>query len=292
MSTLGIIFALGALLSWGIGDFFIQKTCRVLGSWKALFLIGIVGTIILLPFVKNDIGPVFSHWSNILLLLTTGLVVLTAALFDFEALRQGKIAIIEPVISLELPVTIALSVVIGKERLTPTQYLLAFVIFLGVMLAITEHHSRLHYHKRIFEKGVIIATLGAIGMALTNFLMGVSSQQISPLFAVWFTWTFFTCFCLLYLILKGEVLNTLREAVKNYKIVLLQGILDTGAWLFYSFAITLIPISITTAISESYVALAAVLGVFVNKEKLKRHQIVGIILAITSVVILATTIKQ
>lgn len=40
---IGILFAFIALISWGFGDFFIQKTTRIIGSWKALFFIGIVG---------------------------------------------------------------------------------------------------------------------------------------------------------------------------------------------------------------------------------------------------------
>lgn len=52
----GILFAFIALISWGFGDFFIQRTTRIVGSWKALFLIGIVGLVGLLPFVKSDLA--------------------------------------------------------------------------------------------------------------------------------------------------------------------------------------------------------------------------------------------
>src|SRR3989344_4529122 len=93
---LGIFFAFIALVSWGFGDFFIQKTTRVLGSWKALFFIGIVGLVGLFPFVKNDLGSL--NGANLLFLSILGVVVLFAAFFDFEALRQGKIAIVEPIL--------------------------------------------------------------------------------------------------------------------------------------------------------------------------------------------------
>ncbi|MDI6821128.1 MAG: EamA family transporter [Patescibacteria group bacterium] len=46
-------------------------------------------------------------------------------------------------------------------------------------------------------------------------------------------------------------------------------------------------ISIATTISESYIALTVLLGVFINKEKLQRHQIFGIIIAIASVLIIS-----
>jgi len=60
----------------------------------------------------------------------------------------------------------------------PSPYLIFIaVIFLGVLLSITIHHTHLHYHKRIFEKGAAFAGLAAVGTALTDFLVGVSSQS-------------------------------------------------------------------------------------------------------------------
>ena len=175
----GILFALVALVSWGFGDFFIQKTTRIVGSWKTLFFIGIVGLVGLLPFVKNDLSSLNS--AHFLLLSLLGVVAVFAALFDFEALRQGKIAIVEPIIGLELPITVGLSLTLANEALSFVQLFLIGVVFVGIMLAITAHHTHLHYHKRIFERGAILAGIGAVGMALTNFLVGVSSQDISPL---------------------------------------------------------------------------------------------------------------
>ncbi|MFA5871001.1 MAG: hypothetical protein WC842_03925 [Candidatus Paceibacterota bacterium] len=40
-------------------------------------------------------------------------------------------------------------------------------------------------------------------------------------------------------------------------------------WVFYALATILLPISVTAGISESYIALGAILGVLINKEKLK-----------------------
>ncbi|MEK7664267.1 MAG: EamA family transporter [Patescibacteria group bacterium] len=281
----GIIFAFIALVSWGFGDFFIQKTTRVIGSWKALFFIGVVGLIGLFPFVKNDLTSLNS--ANLLLLGLLGIVVVFAALFDFEALRQGKIAIVEPIIGLELPITVGLSLVLANEVLSFLQLILIGIVFIGIILAITAHHTHLHYHKRIFERGVILAGVGAIGMALTNFLVGVSSQDISPLVTIWFTHSLLAVVCGIYIIYKGEFRNLISD-LKNYpKLIIGQSILDNVAWISFAKATTFIPIAIATTISESYIALAVLLGLFVNHEKLKRHQIVGVVLATISVITLS-----
>lgn len=281
----GIILALTSLVSWGFGDFFIQKTTRLIGSWKTLFFIGVLGCVVLFPFVKDDLF--FLQSSTILFLLLLSVIVIFAALFDFEALRQGKIAIVEPILGLELPLTVGLSVFLANESLSWLQSFLIVIVFIGIVLAITTHHTHLHYHKRMFEKGVILAGIGAICMALTNFLIGFSSQRISPLMTIWFTHTMITLVCAVYLIYKHEFKNLLFDIKKNPKTIIGQSILDNVAWISYAKATTYVPIAIATTISESYIALAVVLGLFFNREKLKHHQMIGVTLAIIGVLTLS-----
>ena len=56
---LPLLFAFGAMLFWGIGDFLIQRVTRKVGNIEALAWIGIIGTIGLLPFAWKDLGFVF-----------------------------------------------------------------------------------------------------------------------------------------------------------------------------------------------------------------------------------------
>lgn len=281
----GILFAFIALVSWGFGDFFIQKTTRVVGSWKALFFIGIVGLVGLFPFVKNDLTTLSA--ANFLLLGLLGIVVVFAALFDFEALRQGKIAIVEPIIGLELPITVGLSLTLANESLSFSQLFLIGIVFIGIMLAITAHHTHLHYHKRIFERGVILAGIGAVGMALTNVLVGVSSQDISPLITIWFAHSLLAVVCGIYIFYKGEFVNLVSDFKNHPKPIIGQSILDNVAWVSFAKATTFIPIAIATTISESYIALAVLLGLFINREKLRKHQIIGIVLATIGIITLS-----
>lgn len=281
----GILFAFIALVSWGFGDFFIQKTTRVVGSWKALFFIGVVGLVGLFPFVKNDLATL--NAANLLLLGLLGVVVVFAALFDFEALRQGKIAIVEPIIGLELPITVGLSLTLANETLSLLQLFLIGIVFIGIMLVITAHHTHLHYYKRIFERGVILAGIGAIGMALTNFLVGVSSQGISPLITIWFVHSLLAVVCGIYILYKGEFKNLVSDFKNHPKPIIGQSILDNVAWVSFAKATTFIPIAIATTISESYIALAVLLGLFINREKLRTHQIVGVALATIGVITLS-----
>ena len=284
---MGITYALGALLFWAIGDFFIQKTSRKIGVVESLFFIGITGSVAFFPFVKNDLMAIFSDGSMLAIVCLAGIVMFFAALFNFEGLKDGKIAIVEPISSLEMPLTVLLSIVIIFERPTLTQLLLIAVIFIGVLLTITQHHTHLHFHKRIFEKGVAFAGIGAVGMALTDFIFGLSSRDVSSVVTIWFVHTIIATLCLVYILVKLDIKDLGRRFIKYPVIIITQSIADNLAWLFYGLAVITLPISIAITVSECYVVLAAMFGVFLNKEKLKKHQYAGVGIVFVGVIILS-----
>ncbi len=287
---LGILAALGALISWGFGDFSIQRATRAFGDIRTLIFIGLAGVIGLFPFVYDEVAPLLADGGRLMLLSVTGLVIFVAAILDFEALKQGKIAVIEPILAFELPVAVALAAVFLNERLTPMQLGLAAATFGGIVLSVTKHRRHLHYHERLLEPGVLLAVVGSIIMGGVNFLVGVSSQQTSPMMAIWFTNLVFTLLSLAYLAWQGELRTLFRDIRKHPGPVVAVCVLDNAAWLLYAFAASLIPIAIATTISESYIALAVLLGLFINKEKLERHQLAGVIIAVISVLILSLTV--
>jgi drug/metabolite transporter (DMT)-like permease len=249
--------------------------------------IGLTALFLLFPFVYKEIPLLFGSEKDVVILILGSLVMFAAALFDFEALRKGKFCIIEPLYGIEVPVSIGLSIGLWGESLSTLQMILIGVLFLGIVLAVTTHHTHLHYHKRIFERGVVLALIGAIGMGLGNFLVGVSSQTTSPLLSIWFIHGLLSILCLCYLLLRKQLGGTLKEIKNNFGIIAGQSILDNVAWICFAFATTMIPISIATGITESYIALGALLGVLINKEKIRWHQYVGVAITCIAVVILA-----
>jgi len=283
MIALGVALSLFALVAWGIGDFLIQRTTRLVGSAKALFFIGIVGFIALSPFVV----PELPHLSlaDILLLSFLSLIVMAGAAFDFEALRQGKIAVVEPVVGLELPMAVAISVVFIGESLTPLQFFFMLLVFVGTLLVVMRsfHHASL----RLLEKGVLLAFLAAIGTALTSVLVGVSSQEVSPLTAVWFSHGALAIVSGGVVIFTGKSKTILKDLKKHPFTIGAHSIADNAAWIAFAAAATMVPISVATTISGGYVALAVLLGIFINREKVKKHQVVGITLVSVGIVVLS-----
>jgi len=276
---IGIILAFCAMLCWGIGDFMIQKNVRKEGNIQSLLFIGIIGLIGLLPFVWKDIPSLF-YLPNFILILVLGLLTFAAAVFDFEALKSGKISVVEIVFEIELLVTILLGMFIFKERLTGYQWITITLIFIGIiMMAVKDYHLK---NPKIFlERGVLIGLVGSIFMGSVNFLTASSARTISPIMAVWGPALIFSLLSLI-LIGKREGFKKMKTNIFKYKyIILIMGIFDTLAWVTYAFATTFREVGIITAITESYPAICIMLRVWINKEKVNWHQYLGAGLALT-----------
>lgn len=257
----------------------------MLGNWVTLFYITAFITILLPPFIYPDLILLFHDIRAFFFLLMTSVVIFFAALLDFQALKLGKISIIEPIYSLEIPVTAMLAAFIINEHLSTQQLLLVVSLFFGIaLLSLRSFHD---FRRASFEKGIWYALLATLGMGAANFLFGVGAREINPLVVNWFTSCFIVIICLLYFISRGQLRMVASYFTKNKVFILSVGAVDNLAWIAYSYSTLYIPIAVATSISESYIILASFLGLIFNKERLVMRQYIGQVIAVISVIALA-----
>lgn len=282
---MGILFTLLALFSWGIGDFLIQRSARQFGDWVALFFITAFGSIVLFPFVYKDLGPLLLNQHAFLILLAAGMIMTLAAYFNFEALRVGKISVIEPIFAFEIAIVGILSAAFFHEYLTPVQLVLVLAVMVGIFLVSARS---LHHFKNItWEKGLILAILGTVAMGVTDFMYTDGGRLTNPLLVNWFTSLVIAIISLAFLWMEGRTKDIIKDLKSNPRLAVSVSFLDNLAWVAYIYAALYVPLAIVTSISESYIVLAALLGMKFNKEKLKLHQQLGFILTITAAILLA-----
>jgi len=283
---LSIMLAFAAMLAWGIGDFLIQKATRKIGDVETLAVIGIVGIVAFFPFVIKDL-PLLLNFDNIFWLVVLGIVTFAAGILNFEALKLGKLSIVDVVLELELPVTIWMGVVFLGESLTFFQYGVISLIFVGMVLIGTRSFE---HFKAKMEKGVWIALIASFFMGTVNFLTATNAKNVSPMMAIWVPWVVFTVICLCVIAQRGGI-GKLTGHFREYTWLLLWvGLVDTLAWIFYAFSVVDYEVAIITAITESYPAIALMLGVWLNKEMIRPHQWLGAGLALAASIILSFTV--
>ena len=274
-----IFAALGAMFCWGFGDFVIQKAIRKIGDMEALAWIGLLGVIGLLPFVWQNLSLVTDR-SNFLVLFVLGAITFIVGIVNFEALKRGKISVVEVILEVELPVAVLLGLLFLNESLSGIQALLAVLVFGGIVLIAAEPGEIKKEH--FFEKGAVLALVAAVGYGIIDFLTAVGAKTISPLLTIWFTWATFTLICLIYLAWHGRLKRFFKDAAKHKTLVLGMGIIDTLAWILFAIAVRNNELAITVAITESYPAIGLMLGVIMNKEKVALHQYAGAVLAVAA----------
>jgi len=284
----GIALAFVAMLCWGLGDFWIQKSTRKIGVLESLFFITSFGAVVLLPFVYKNLPAIFfSNSETIIVIFTLCVVLLFAALLDFEALRVGKLAIVEPIWSFEVPVAALLAFFILGEQITFFQTFLIIALIFGLILV--SLRERINFSKVFLERGTILAFFGAVFMGASNFFMGWGSRLSDPVMANFLSDLFIALVTGCLLFLAGRFKKGIKDMLANKRMLLQMSVSDKAAWLAFAFAMSLAPIAIATALSESYIIIAVILGLAVNKEKILRHQKMGLVIAVIAAVILAVT---
>lgn len=286
----GIGLAFVAMLCWGIGDFWIQRSTRKVGDLGALFFCTAFGAVVLLPFVYKDIPALFAESPQTLVVLGVLCVsLLIAAILDFEALRVGKLAVVEPIWSFEVPVAGLLAFFILNERIGALQILL--IVTLLVSLAFVSLKKQFAWEHLLLERGTILAFLAAVLMGGANFFMGWFSRLNDPLMGNFLTDVFIAVVTGVLILMSGRTRRFLTDVRANCALLLQMSVADKAAWVAFAFAMVLAPISIAVALSESYIIIAVILGLAVGRERLEEHQKVGLIVAVLAAITLAATIR-
>ncbi len=283
----GILFALLALVAWGFDDLFIEKSTRKLGDAITLFCVATFGSIFLLPFVWTEITT-RNFWTlgyPLLILLLATIVTTIAALADYEALRTGKLSIVEPIYALEVPITLVISLLIIHENLTNLQLTLTLLLTAGIFLVASKTLKQ--FKNLTWERGVRMALLSASFMGITNFFTGLSGRLASPMAANWFIYSGLALVMLVYLVVSKRMAEVTKALSQHSKIIFAVSSADLIAWVSFTYSASYIPIALATAISEAYIALAALLGLFINKEKLKNHQLLGLVITVATAITLS-----
>lgn len=283
----GIVFSLLALVGWGFGDFFIQRTVRKTSVSAAICYIGLFAGVTLLPFVWKDIPRVWESKENLILLGGLAFLTLVCAVIEFIAFGEGKIAVLEPVLSSELPLTVILGVAILGETLTLPQAALMIAVFIGITLVVTVQAGHLKHRHVLLERGTLLALTCVVGLAVGNVLVAMASRNLSPLLTIWSTFFFIGIATFIYIVLSGKFGKFVSDFRKHKTLVVSEGFFDTLGWVAFGYATTYTSLAVATTISESYVLLAIGLGIFFNKERLKVHQIVGLPIALGAILLFA-----
>ena len=284
-ATTGIAVVVIAMLSWGLGDFLIQRSTRAVGDRETLFLITAFGVVLLLPFVWSRLPAIAGDLHSLLVLVCSGAFIGMGAMLQLESFKVGKIAVVEPMLPFEIPAASILAFLLLGDAVGALQTFLIVTLIIGLFMI--SFQGRLFSKRFLAEKGVLFGLGGAALMGVGDFFLGWGSRIADPLTANFVADVVMAAGAAVLLIGRGRMRRLISDLRHAKGLIFFMAVLDNTAWIAYAFAMSLIPIAVATGLAESSCIIGVLLGIFINKEKLEGHQRVGLIVAIVSAVTLA-----
>lgn len=287
---IAILGGLGAMLGWGIADFFAKKTVDRIGDVKTLFWAQTLGILPLFTYFLLNYSTPHITISELSLLVLYGIIDAFGYIFFYKALEKGQVSVVSPVLATFAAFAVLISAFLFKEQILPIRWLALGVVFTGILLTSVD------------LKGLRDGSLDKKDLAkgLPETFAGVA------LFAIWFplwdnfvskgNWAFlvvglrFVISLTVLLFAKSTKIRLMVKEIDIWKLLILIGLFDGGAYLTltYGFGATTLT-SVVTMLSAAYSLPTLILARIFLKEKLAASQWVGVLSIIGGLVFLAGT---
>lgn len=271
----GLVFAVMAMLSWGLSNFIAKKAARSF-STRALLIytapFKILPLLALILFVGYTTDPLY-----ILVAAAVSLTGFFPVIFLYKALRVGKVGIIMPVANSSVIYTVLFSVIFFGEKLQTLQYIAAGLVITGTVLISLRRHTK------GLSKGVSFAFVTSLLWGVTFFLWKIPVNVIGPILT--------SLIVDAGVVFWGVVL--LRDRVRfdigrrNWLIMAVYGFAIIGGSLAWSLSLSLSQVSLVAPIASSNILIATLLARVFYNEKLAAHQYISSILIIAGISLLA-----
>lgn len=281
-----IAFAFIAFFTWGIGITFEAIAARKIESKSFTFwgsFLGFIFASSYIPFALPQLANINLFLIGICWLI--GFLVAAGAICYYEALKRGNPSLVGTIGSSFPLVTVILSVVFLKEKLTLFEILVLVVIFIGLILA-TLDISELQKKKIVLNKGIFLALLTMLFWGIYATLI---KYPISKIGWFWPNWLFLSTFPFIYLYMK--IVKAKLEIPKTSSAIIpavLSIVLVRIAEFSYNAGLSMGGnVSIVAPIAGANPILFILLAYFIFKEPLRKYQIIGIISTLGGIVLLS-----
>ena len=286
MSTalLSILSGIAGMFGWGIYDFLGGVFTKQIGPFKSFFwsqLAGLISALLLIfVFTINLNIPILA----IILLPIASILYSAGYLFFFKGFEVGNVSIVAATMNLWAVFTMLFAFLFMGQRLSATQTLGVFMIIAGVTLA-SLNWSDLRNQRFQLSAGVKEAVLGAFFFGVFWNISEVVSEQIGWLLTTLFVKLGIILFLLLFSFFVKRELDLTKVATKTKYMVVLMGIIEAGAVAIVNYGLTIGDAILITPISSALSIVTITLAVIFLKDKVTKLQGLGILTAISGIVV-------
>jgi drug/metabolite transporter (DMT)-like permease len=275
-----IFFGLLSAISWGAGDFAGGLASRKLGAYRAVLYADFFGLLLIgiaLAFYREPMPSAFVLINSVIggMLGSVGLLAL------YFSLTQGKMSIAAPVAALFAAV---LPVLVGAitEGLPNALQLVGFGLALTAVWLISRGNATEPF-RLAHLADLRLPILAGLGFGCYFIFIHSATQQTDTVL-----WTMMasrfagTVFLFVVVLIRRDPLAVPRAA---WNVVLFNATLDVAGNFFYILASHLGRLDIAAVLSSLYPGGTVLLAWLLLKERIFASQWIGILLAITAIVL-------
>ncbi len=280
----GILFAIVAMLAWGISDFFIAIAVRKAGVVKAtVYFLVFTIVIFLILLLRIPLGTL--SYSSILPVLALGITIAVGNLAFSKGLHDGQVSIIVTIVSTWAIVTVALSLLLLHEPLTLPEAAGVAAIIIGVILASFRLPDIKRAKVKNISKGVPFAIITAISWGIYYFILGIFTAQVG-----WFQAAFlYNLPAVFFMIMFGIATRKDISFPKVPIALLIFGLaaLNVIGLIGYNLSVTYGYIAVTAPITSAAVMVTVMMAFAFLKERPEKSQLFGIALVIAGIILVS-----
>ena len=298
---MGVLFGLGAAVTWGSADYVAASVGRRIGSHRVVLGFHVVATALLALLVLGSGSLNGVTGADVAFFVLVGAVGWLGYACFYRALAIGPISVLSPIVSGYAMVTLLLAIILLDERLGLAAGCAVVVSLVGIVLASSglrhiwkawrgtgsglqsEPLQRLNAHGLLFA----LAALFLIGA----FVLGVSvkADDLGWLVPIFLARLFSTIFIAASLIRGGGWRFTDRSPRVVWAIVALA-VLDTAGYVFFNLGTERSDTAIVAAASAPYAVIPVIAGVLFFHERPTPTEWVGVGFVVAGLVLLGLAV--
>ncbi len=285
---MGVLFGLGAAITWGCADYVAASAGRRVGSASVVLGFHIVATLLLAVLVLASGSLAGVTVADLPFFVLVGAIGWGSYACFYRALAIGPISVLSPIVSGYAIVTLLLAIIFLDERLGGAATIAVTVSVFGIALA-SSGLRRIFTIERLDAHGLLFALAAMV--LLGAFVLGVSvkADELGWLAPVFLARLSSTCFIALTTIGRGRWEFSDRSPRVLGAIALLA-VLDTAGYVSFNLGTERDATAIVAAASAPYAVIPVVAGVVFFHERPTPVEWAGVGLVVAGLVMLGVAV--
>jgi drug/metabolite transporter (DMT)-like permease len=294
---MGIILGLMAALGWGTADFLARYATRLVGSYRTLIYMQVVGFVGLGVYllVSGEFGRLFAHagWQPWAWAVVAALLNIFGSLALYRAFEVGVLTVVSPITASYAALTALLSVLSG-EVLSGQRGVGIAVVLIGVILAAAALPSQAQRDAGESKKkpqarltrGVGLALLAAVLYGVMFWLFGfLVVPALGGIVPVWLIRLLTPC--VLLALAKPAHQRIAAPPGRALWLIFAVGLLDSAAYVANTLGFTTGAVAVVSVLASLFSTVTVLLAWIFLRERLHWSQWLGIVVIFVGIALVS-----